>query len=85
MKEKCKERVFGEYHFRQCSRKPWKDGYCKQHHPDTIEKRKKEQDQRWEEKRKKDPIEVAYKKIKELEAQIEKMKKAIDIRDRIME
>jgi hypothetical protein len=19
-----------------CSRKPWKDGFCKQHHPDTV-------------------------------------------------
>lgn len=25
--------------FRQCSRKPWKDGWCKQHHPDTEEER----------------------------------------------
>ena len=24
---------------RQCSRKPWKDGWCKQHHPDEEKKR----------------------------------------------
>jgi len=24
----------------QCSRKPWKDGWCKQHHPDTEARRR---------------------------------------------
>lgn len=24
----------------QCRRKPWKDGFCKQHHPDSVAKRK---------------------------------------------
>lgn len=31
----------------QCSRKPWKDGWCKQHHPDTEAKRRAERSLRW--------------------------------------
>ncbi|GAG11974.1 unnamed protein product [marine sediment metagenome] len=45
----CKELV---YHDRcgmfQCSRKPKKDDYCIQHHPDSVAKRKAKSDARWE-------------------------------------
>jgi hypothetical protein len=26
--------------YRECFRKAWKDGYCKQHHPETIKAKK---------------------------------------------
>tara|TARA_A100000171_G_scaffold53079_1_gene76398 strand:- start:65606 stop:65977 length:372 start_codon:yes stop_codon:yes gene_type:complete len=29
----------GGWHSKQCSRKVWKDGFCKQHHPDTVRER----------------------------------------------
>lgn len=34
--------------FHQCTRKPWRDGWCKQHHPDTEATRDKERRARWE-------------------------------------
>lgn len=45
---KCKERVFdGLWHMKQCARNEWKDGYCKQHHPDTVAERKRIAGERW--------------------------------------
>jgi len=35
-KENCKQRIFSGWNNYQCSRKAVKDGYCKQHHPDTV-------------------------------------------------
>lgn len=32
----------------QCARNPWKDGWCKQHHPDTEAQRAKETQERYE-------------------------------------
>ena len=42
--ERCKEQVHdgsGLVSFHQCTRRTWKDGYCKQHHPDNKETRRK--------------------------------------------
>lgn len=36
----------------QCSRRPWKDGWCKQHHPDSVANRREESNRRYEKKRK---------------------------------
>lgn len=41
----CKRSVSGEgkwgaFHQHQCTRPIWKDGYCKQHHPDKEEERR---------------------------------------------
>lgn len=50
----CKERVWhyhGHQFTTQCSREAKIDGYCKQHHPDSIKKRKAKQQQRWEKSR----------------------------------
>jgi hypothetical protein len=40
----------------QCTRKAKVDGYCKQHHPDAVKRRREESDARWraEEKVKRD-------------------------------
>jgi len=38
-KKRCKAAVaFGgrRVDYYQCTRRPWKDGWCKQHHPDTV-------------------------------------------------
>jgi hypothetical protein len=48
---KCKEVV----HFHQCSRKIWKDGYCKQHHPDSISERHRKSNERYEAAQEKSP------------------------------
>lgn len=43
---KCKKNVstLNGWHNRQCSRKIWKDGFCRQHHPDSIVERNRKAD-----------------------------------------
>ncbi len=50
MSEECKQRIFGgnSFHGHPCTRKAVKDGYCRQHHPDSVEERRKKSAQRWE-------------------------------------
>lgn len=57
--ERCKESVYpsdrdGSFYPHQCERKAWKDGYCKQHHPDSVkernEKARQRHEQRWEQR-----------------------------------
>jgi len=67
--------------FHPCSRNVWKDGYCKQHHPDTVAERRAASDRRYEEKRKAAPwykVEQANKRIAELEAKIEVLNEVMD-------
>ena len=47
--DKCKERVWGSGAFgsRGCYRKAVKNGFCKQHHPDAVAKRRDERMARW--------------------------------------
>ena len=50
MSDRCKETVFrqgGSFRGGRCSRKAVKDGYCKQHHPDTVAQRTAETKARW--------------------------------------
>ena len=54
-KTKCEEKVFydtRDWHGHQCTRKLWKDGYCKTHHPDAVKQRRIDAEKRYEEKRK---------------------------------
>ncbi len=52
IKDNCKEKIYRPSMWRSvpCSRKAVKDGFCKQHHPDSIkereEKSKKEYDKK---------------------------------------
>lgn len=32
---------------RTCSRSVWKDGYCKQHHPDTVKEKERKNHEKW--------------------------------------
>ncbi len=79
--KRCQEMVspkepWGGFYQHQCSRKSWKDGYCKTHHPDTVKDRQEKSDRRWREKMDNSPLTLAYKKIKELEAEIKRLKEA---------
>lgn len=52
---RCRATVYpndkwGVFHGHQCSRKMWRDRYCKQHHPDTVEARQAEATKRYEKK-----------------------------------
>ena len=74
---KCKESVMWDsWHSRQCTRKIWKDGFCKQHHPETVKERQKESQRKWEERRKKEPwylLKIAQERIAELEAEVARL------------
>ncbi len=57
VESRCKEKVsppdrWGSFHRHQCSRKVWRDGYCKQHHPDSVSARQelafKKDREKWE-------------------------------------
>lgn len=51
--ERCKASVpFGgrRVDFHQCTRKPWKDGWCKQHHPDSVAERRAQSKSRWKQR-----------------------------------
>jgi len=72
MKERCQEEVFHDLRHYPCSRYAWKDGYCKQHHPDTVAVRQGKSQAAWEEKRKQEPwykLQEAHEKIAQLEAE----------------
>lgn len=47
----CKEKVWRKWNFFTCKRKAKRDGYCVFHHPDSVEKRKNKQRERWAEER----------------------------------
>ena len=74
---KCKESVMWDsWHSRQCTRKIWKDGFCKQHHPETVKARQEESARKWEERRKQEPwykLKVALERIAELEAEVARL------------
>jgi len=85
---KCEATVYpkerwGTLHGYQCTRKIWKDGYCKIHHPDSVKVRRKKSMERYEENKKKSDwylLNEANKKIEELEAEIERLKRCLDAR-----
>lgn len=77
---RCKKIVWSTWHGHQCRRKIWKDGYCKQHHPDTVKERDEARRKRWEEKQEISPwrlLQKASERIKELEKENKKLKKEL--------
>lgn len=74
MSEKCKEKVWGDWKPRQCSRNAVKDGYCKQHHPDTVAERNRKVKERWQAKQEASP----YGQLKKAKQQIAKLVELLD-------
>ena len=78
----CKEKVrgegrFGAFGYHQCSRNVRKDGFCFQHHPDTVKERQKKATERWNERETNsswNQLRLAKEKIIELENEIKKIK-----------
>lgn len=72
---RCKARVLGFWNVDgRCTRKAWRDGWCKQHHPDSVRARKEASKKRYDEQHKNHPwykLEVAGNRIIELEQQLE--------------
>ncbi len=72
MSERCKEQIYGKFGgfgSERCSRNAVNDGFCKQHHPDTIKARDEKSMDKYRLKLAKDPIMLAYKKVEELTQQ----------------
>lgn len=82
MEEQCREKIsgsgrYGSFNMRHCSKKVWKDGYCKVHHPSSAEERLHKSAMLWEEKMKKEPhflLQKANERIIELENEIQLLK-----------
>lgn len=85
---RCKEMIWCGWHMCQCSRKIWKDGYCKQHHPDSVKEREKKRDERYEAKKAKSPwrlLEKANARIKELEAKMKEFESEIEFLEKMVD
>ena len=67
--EKCKQEVQENFIFRRCSRNAWKDGYCKQHHPDIVKAKREESDRKWKEKWDNSPLMLLKRKVDQLSAE----------------
>jgi len=82
---RCKAAVTNGYRsmrYHQCSRKPWKDGWCKQHHPDTVAERRKRQDRMAQQRLENSLIMrlvKARREIEGLQARIDKALEAINV------
>ena len=75
-KIRCNERVFGDNHpFRggQCSRYDWKDGKCKQHHPETKKARSEAQDAKWKAARDERERNSPQRKIRRMKLALQKI------------
>lgn len=78
-KERCKEQVAGASGWRshRCERRAVADGYCKQHHPDSVKARQEAAARRYEERLDASPyrqIKRLTARIAELEAELAKVK-----------
>ena len=77
---RCKECVpnYGrDVGFHQCTRAAVRDGYCKQHHPDSVAERQKKSDEAWEKKQANSPLvrlSKAQEEIKSLRSQLKQQK-----------
>lgn len=79
--EKCKEHVSNDgWHWYNCRKPIWKDGYCKIHHPESVQKRIEKSIEKEKEKYELSPLGrliTAQKEIEKLKKENEKLKKAI--------
>lgn len=74
--DRCKQKLMKGFHTFSCSRKAWKDGYCKQHHPDSVEERRKKSEQLFEQRIKQNR--APYDEITNLRAQLAAKEKELD-------
>lgn len=77
--KKCQKMLYGTARYDQfvahpCTKKHYKDGFCKIHHPEAVKMRQEISSRRWEEKMNNSPLSKAMRKIKELEEEIKRLK-----------
>lgn len=75
---KCKEEIMSGFHFRKCSRKSVIDGYCRQHHPESVKKRRIESENKWMEKQENTPLAKARRRITELEQENARLRDEVE-------
>lgn len=80
MAEQCKEKIFDGWRHRRCARKASRDGYCKQHHPESVKLRREAANARYEERMKRSPqvqLHEAQKRVIELEMEVSTLELAL--------
>ena len=67
---RCCKRVYDSYSLigHPCTRKVWKDGFCKTHHPETVKARQEESTRRYKEKWDNSPINKLGKRCQQFES-----------------
>ena len=68
------EGKYGSFHAHQCSRKPWKDGWCQQHHPDTEAERRKQSEEQYQKKLARSP----WRQLQKAHEEIAQQKRLVD-------
>ena len=71
--ERCKEKVWEGFHSHRCLRKAVKDGYCTQHHPDSVAKRRAKSEERYQAQLENSP----YHKIGKLQKENKELTEAL--------
>jgi len=80
-KPKCTHPVWVGFRSRRCKHDVWRNGFCKQHHPETVRARRIARDNRWEERKKENPLfqlREARRKIEELEAEVIRLNRELE-------
>ncbi len=68
------------WHWNQCSRKPKRDGWCEQHHPDSVAERERQKTARYEEEYRRSPrvqLDRAREEIARLKARIAELEEQL--------
>ena len=71
--------------FHQCQRAPWKDGWCKQHHPDTEAERRKQSEERYQQKRTLSPLSQLTRAYEEIARQKRLVGELTEVLDAILD
>ena len=77
MSEQCKEKIFHTWSSRNCSRKAVTDGYCKQHHPDSVKAARLKSEEKWARERENTPLAVARRTIESQERRIKELENGL--------
>lgn len=79
MNDRCNKTVYpqtkwGSFQGYPCRRKAWKDGFCRQHHPDSVKERQRKSEANWIKKRENDPLNVLQKEVGRLKGEVGTLK-----------
>lgn len=80
-KENCSKKVWDHWKYRNCSRFAIKDGFCKQHHPDSVKERERKTEERYKREQRNSPwtmLANAKKEIEDLKDEIDRLKQQLD-------